>query len=153
MNDNIFDSLTYDFIWETTTNLTLFGENYSVTLGIEDGEEIGITQIQKNSYYSLINNTNNIISEIENSIFQYYKKICDTEPESIDSNVRDTLPNITDVHDMKQLVKPTNLCIPELDEDEEISILFDCIWDFNLGMGIKIVNNKIIHVGVQNDVL
>lgn len=98
-------------------------------------------------------NTNNIIAKIENNIFQYYKRICDFEPEKIDSNVKDTLPVISDIKDMRQLVKPIKLCIPELDNDEEISILFDCKWNFELGLGVKIVNNEVVCVGVQNDVL
>lgn len=153
MNDNIFGEVTYDVMWVANTKFTLFGQEYEVKIGIEDEEEEGITQIQKNSYLSFINSANNVISEMENSIFEYYKRICDFEPERIDSNVKDKLPAINDVKDMKQLVKPIRLCIPELDNDEEISILFDCIWDFELGLGVKIVNSEVVCVGVQNDVL
>lgn len=153
MNDNIFGEVTYDVMWVTNIKFTLFGQKYEIKIGIEDEEEEGITQIQKNSYLSFINNANNVISEMENSIFEYYKRICEFEPEKIDSKVKDKLPSINDVKDMKQLVKPTKLYIPELDEKEEISILFDCIWDFELGLGVKIVNSEVVCVGVQNDVL
>ena len=55
--------------------------------------------------------------------------------------------------DMMNLITPTRLCIPELDDDREIDILFDCVWDFELGMGVQIINEVVTMVGVQNDVL
>ena len=54
---------------------------------------------------------------------------------------------------MEKLITPIKLCIPELDNDREVDILFECTWDFDLGMGIRIVNEKVTKVGVQNDVL
>lgn len=65
------------------------------------------------------------------------------------------VPDVTSYMDVKKLIMPITLCIPYLDDNEnrEIDILFDCSWDFDLGMGICIVNEKVTKIGVQSDVL
>ena len=75
------------------------------------------------------------------------------EPERIDPGALDKLPVVNNCMDMKDLVTPIKICIPELDDEREVDILFDCAWDFDLGMGVRIVNENVTLVGVQNDVL
>lgn len=41
----------------------------------------------------------------------------------------------------------------DMTNDREIDILFEGTWNFDLGMGIRIVNEKVTKVGVQNEVL
>lgn len=153
MKDDVFGELNYDFIWEGQTKISLFEEIYDVNIGIEGEEGKEITELQKESFLHFIKNENDIIKKVESRIFEYYKKIFEFEPERIDYNVVRKLPQIKNQIEMKRLVKPIQVCIPELDENIEISILFDCEWDFDLGMGVKIVNDEVVRIGVQNDVL
>lgn len=153
MIDDVFGELNYDFIWEGQTKISLFEEIYDVNIGIEGEEGKEITELQKESFLHFINNENDIIKKVESVIFEYYKKIFEFEPERMDYDVVRKLPQIKNQIEMKRLVKPIQVCIPELDENIEISILFDCEWDFDLGMGVKIVNDEVVRIGVQNDVL
>ena len=54
---------------------------------------------------------------------------------------------------MSELVKLQQLCIPEIEEDREIILLFTCKWNYEHGLGVKIVNEKIVKVGIQEEVL
>lgn len=50
-------------------------------------------------------------------------------------------------------IKLQQLCIPEIEEDREIILLFTCKWNYEHGLGVKIVNEKIVKVGIQEEVL
>ena len=153
MLDNIFGELEYDFLWEGKTTITMFDKQYEIGLGINGEEEDGIQEIQKESYINFKNKESEIMKNVCDKVYEYYKYICEYEPERIDPGALDKLPVVNNCMDMKDLVTPIKICIPELDDEREIDILFDCVWDFDLGMGVRIVNENVTLVGVQNDVL
>lgn len=153
MEDELFGELSYDYLWEGKTKVKLYGNEYEVGLGINGEEDDRIAQIQKDSYIIYKKNENEITKEIELAIYNYYKEIYKYEREKNDINILNKVPDVTNYLDMKKLITPIKLCIPELDNDREIDILFECTWDFDLGMGIRIVNEKVTKIGVQNDVL
>ena len=153
MLDNIFGELEYDFLWEGKTTITMFDKQYEIGLGINGEEEDGIQEIQKESYINFKNKESEIMNNVCDKVYEYYKYICEYEPERIVPGALDKLPVVSNCMDMKDLVTPIKICIPELDDEREIDILFDCVWDFDLGMGVRIVNENVTLVGVQNDVL
>lgn len=153
MMNKIFGELNYDFIWEGETRINLFNEEYKIKLGIDDEDEVGISSIQEETFVFFKNNEKIIGEKIEEAIYNYYCKICMYEPEKIDANVINDLQEVKDPKEMKNLVKPIQMCIPELEDDREMAILFDCKWDFESGLGVRIVNEEIVKIGTQNDVL
>lgn len=153
MMNEIFGELNYDYIWEGETAIHLFDEEYKIKLGIEDEDEVGISSIQEETFVFFKNNEKIIGKKIEEAIYDYYCKICMYEPEKIDANVIDDLQEVKNSKEMKYLVKPIQMCIPELEDDREMQILFHCKWDFELGLGVRIVNEEIVKIGTQNDVL
>lgn len=153
MTNKIFGELNYDFIWEGETKINLFNEEYKIKLGIDDEDEVGISSIQEETFTYFKNNEKVICEKIEETIYNYYCKICKDEPEKIDADVIGDLQEAKSPIEMKRLVKPIKMCIPELEDDREIEILFDCKWDFESGLGVRIVNEEIVKIGTQNDVL
>ncbi len=153
MKDNVLGELEYDFLWEGKTTITMFDKQYEIGLGINGEEDDGIQQIQIDTYINFKNNETEIINNVCNKIYEYYKHICEFEPEKIDPGVLKKLPMVSNYRDMIEVIVPVRLCIPELDDDREIDILFDCVWDFELGVGVRIVNEVVTKIGIQNDVL
>lgn len=152
MIDSIFGELEYDFLWEGKTTITMFDKQYEIGLGI-NGEEDGIEQMQRDAYIKFKNSESKIVNDVCNKVYEYYKHICEFEPERLDPRVLEKLPMVNNYMDMKDLIVPIQLCIPELDEEREVDILFECAWDFELGVGVRIVNEIVTKIGVQNDVL
>lgn len=153
MMNKIFGELNYNYIWEGETKINLFDEEYKIKLGIEDEDEVGISSIQEETFVFFKNNEKIIGKKIEEAIYDYYCKIRMYEPEKIDANVINDLQEVKNSKAMKYLVKPIHMCIPELEDDREIEILFNCKWDFEAGLGVRIVNEEIVKIGTQNDVL
>ena len=155
MKDELFGELSYDYLWEGKTKIKLYGTEYNLSLNIDGEEDDEIRQIQRESFIYYKKNENDIAKQIEEGIYNYYKSIYKYIRERNDVNILEKVPDVINYLDMKKLIKPITFCIPYLDDDEnrEIDILFECTWDFDLGMGVRIRNEKIIKIGVQNDVL
>lgn len=155
MKDEVFGNLTYDYLWEGIVKIKLYGKEYELNLNIDGEEDEEIRQIQRESFIFYKKNENDIAKQIEEEIYNYYKSIYKYIRERNDINILKKAPDVTNYLEMEKLITPITLCIPYLDDDEnrEIDILFDCTWDFDLGMGIRIVNEKVTKIGVQNDVL
>ena len=155
MKDELFGELSYDYLWEGKTKIKLYGTEYNLSLNIDGEEDDEIRQIQRESFIYYKKNENDIAKQIEEGIYNYYKSIYKYIRERNDVNISEKVPDVINYLDMKKLIKPITFCIPYLDDDEnrEIDILFECTWDFDLGMGVRIRNEKITKIGVQNDVL
>lgn len=155
MKDELFGELSYDYLWEGKIKIRLYETEYELKLNIDGEDDDEIRQIQRESFIFYKKNENNIAKQIEEKIYDYYKSIYKYIRERNDINILKKAPDVTNYFDMKKLITPITLCIPYLDDDEnrEIDILFECAWDFDLGMGVRIVNEKVTKIGVQNDVL
>lgn len=153
MFSKVFGELNYDFIWEGEVSIQLFGKEYFIKLDINDEDEIGITKLQEDSFLAYKDKECELEEKIREAIFQYYTEICTIRREEIDANILDKLPVIRVSADMEKLISPVQFCIPELEENREVILLFDCKWNYNAGMGVKIVNEEVVRVGIQNDVL
>lgn len=155
MKDELFGELSYDYLWEGKAKIKLYETEYELNLNIDGEEDDEIRQIQRESFIFYKKNENDIAKQIEKEIYNYYKSIYKYIRERNDVNILKKAPDVTNYLDMEKLIKPITLCIPYLDDDEnrEIDILFECTWDFDLGMGVRILNEKVAKIGVQNDVL
>lgn len=153
INDEVFGILNYDYLWEGKVKIKLYDIEYEVELGINGEDEEGISQLQRDSFVLYKLNENKIVNEIEKAIYNYYKSICKYEREKNDVNILSKVPDIEECFEMKKIVEHIKVGIPELDDHREIGILFDCTWDYDLGMGVRIINEKVTKIGVQNDVL
>ncbi|HOV27537.1 MAG TPA: hypothetical protein PK566_14425 [Pseudobacteroides sp.] len=153
MQDELFGNLEYDYLWQGKMELFIFNQNNTITLSIEcEDEDEDITDVQRESMIKFEKNKEKITKEIEKEIFNYYQSICSLKREKRVADIDKIAPIIQSVEEVGRLVKPVNFYIKNSDE-RTIAILFDCTWDFDLGVGVEIVNEEVIRVGVQNDVL
>lgn len=62
------------------------------------------------------------------------------------------MPIISGKQDLVRLVKPTTLFVPEplLLDDRVIGLLYDCTWEPELALAVKIVNETVEEVGPQD---
>ncbi|KNY26364.1 DUF6985 domain-containing protein [Pseudobacteroides cellulosolvens] len=153
MQDELFGHLEYDYLWQGKIEFFIFNQNNNITLSIEcEDEDEDITDVQRKSMVEFAKNKERIIKEIETKIFNYYQSICPLKREKRVADIDKIAPIIHNVDEVGSLVKPVNFYIKNSDE-RTIAILFECTWDFDLGVGVEIVNEEVIRVGVQNDVM
>ncbi|HOJ79056.1 MAG TPA: hypothetical protein PL158_13325 [Bacillota bacterium] len=153
MQDELFGYLEYDFLWQGQMELKIYNRSYNVLLSIECDEDEDISELQRQSMVEFLKNEAKIINEVEQAIFQYYQSICSLKREKNVKNIDEIAPIVYRIDEVGKLVKPVNFYIRNTEAERTISILFECTWDFDLGVGVQLVNEKVTNVGVQNDVL
>lgn len=145
MIDKVFGEVNFDVMWETTKEVNLFEEKYKVLFLLQDYDEIGINDCQRDSYkkYKLLeskisNNLYNVISSYINKNLNFFSE---------------TNENIKLINNLKELKKVINPVSYSFLENGDIVIELDFKYDEENGLGVKININDIsnIEIGSLSD--
>lgn len=130
IKDELFGKLEVnDLGWEKSYCITMWNEQYNIILSI-DGED-KISEEQKLSFKEFENRKNEYISLAEEKLFNYYTNNIEEIRSYIEQEEWELkAPNIDNKYDLKRLVKPHEIIIPEDIEGEimTLGIIFDCSW-------------------------
>lgn len=136
--NNIFNEMTYDYGWRKSINLEFGDQIKNVELNfVAYKKEDNITNIQKESCSWIIENFNLIVEASTSIILKYIEKNY--------SSLNITLKNLFDEANPIEII---------FERDEPIiGFVFDCNFDEENGIGIKIKDKKIVDIGPQDIVL
>lgn len=156
MNDDLFGEISYDLYWTGEQKIKFFGKEKTIILSIDGSEEGEFQQAQKDAYRNFVNNMDEIIEKVEDALFDYYQEIYMDYRESFDSEEVDKLvPVIKEKEELAKLMTPTQLIIKRVRKNgiRRVGLLFDCTWEVEHGVGVKIENEEITEVGFQDIIL
>lgn len=151
--DDVFGTLNYELMWKKKEQYTLYNKEYEIVLFIEGEETDLFTDSQRQAYVAFNNKKAILATEIEESIFMFYQSICEEYRAMYEEDADNYAPLICDRGQLKGFVKPQSIVIPRTNDKREINILFKTKWDLEMGIGIRLIDEKIELVGVQSDVL
>jgi hypothetical protein len=149
-NDAVFGELEYDYGWTKNTTIEFCRKSYDIAL-IVDGEEDGIfDKEQYEAYNSLVKNWEQLQQNLLQSILEYYKKERHELGYDIEFNVN--YPLIEKIDKLLEMINLVGITIPYgiCFEGRDIGIIFDCTWDIENGLGIRLIDENIIEVGYQD---
>lgn len=156
INHNLFGHLSYDLYWTREIKVNIFNHEKTVILSIY-GEEDGLfLKSQEDAYTNFILNMDTIMKDAEVKIFEYYQEICMEYREMVGVEDADKIaPIIHDKAEMKDLVTLEEIVINRaiVKNIREVGLLFECTWEEEHGMGVKIENEQITEVEYQDIVL
>ncbi|MCT4509937.1 MAG: DUF2004 domain-containing protein [Tepidibacter sp.] len=150
INDAVFGELEYDYGWTKNTTIEFCRKSYDIAL-IVDGEEDGIfDKEQYEAYNSLVKNWEQLQQNLLQSILEYYKKERHELGYDIEFNVN--YPLIEKIDKLLEMINLVGITIPYgiCFEGRDIGIIFDCTWDIENGLGIRLIDENIIEVGYQD---
>ncbi|MNC42776.1 hypothetical protein D3C75_916030 [compost metagenome] len=150
INDAIFGELEYEYGWIKDTTIDFCGKESEISIMI-DGEEDGeIDEEQYESYTSLMQNWDQLQQGFLQAILDYY--IQKRHELGYDVEVNESYPLIETINQLLEKITLVGITIPFADcfEGRDIGLTFDCIWDIENGLGLRLVNEKIINVGYQD---
>ena len=116
-----------------------------------------ISNDQRKNYEGFISKQDFLTPGILNKIFEFYKiaypdykKGWTTDGNISDKELQETLPKPTTPEDLKKFITPVFVHIQnKIDcKPGTIGIEFDCSWDIENGLGVKIENWKVVEAGV-----
>ncbi|WP_113928095.1 DUF2004 domain-containing protein [Bacillus sp. P14.5] len=150
INDTVFGEIEYDFGWTRVIILDFFGKPTEIDL-IIDGEEDGqFEEDQYLAYQSFIKNWHSLQHEILNSIKSYYLQ--KRKDLGFDTELKKEYPVVDSSKQILNMVSLDAVVVPYADifEDRHIGITFNCTWDTENGLGIRLLNEKVTEVGYQD---
>jgi hypothetical protein len=149
INDSIFGELEYEYGWIKDTTIRFLGKEVQITLMI-DGEEEGMfDENQYTAYQSFIKNWDNLQPSLLQSIVNYYKQ--KQHELGYDSGLNENYPLVETTNQILDMITLDGIVVPYADifEERDIRITFNCTWDIENGLGIRLLNEKVVEVGYQ----
>ncbi|EPU8832603.1 DUF6985 domain-containing protein [Acinetobacter baumannii] len=141
LNDNVFGELyNKELLWLRPYEIEIFHTLYPIELNVYTYEDDGsdITQNQRDTFINFELNKKNILDNVKKEIQKYcYEKFQIAELEGI----------------KKVILKYLKIIHTEVGEDRKLGFIFDSIFDPELSIGVLVINEQVVEVGVQDIVL
>lgn len=150
INDPIFGELVYEYGWAKDTIIRFFGKETEISLMI-DGEEDGeFDEEQYMAYQALMQNWEDLQPSLLQKILDYYKQ--NRHELGYDIRLNENYPLIETSDQILEMISLDGIVVPYADifEGRDIGITFNCTWDIENGLGLRLLNEKIIEVGYQD---
>ncbi|NOU80459.1 DUF2004 domain-containing protein [Paenibacillus sp. LMG 31459] len=153
INDTVFSELEFDYVWGKDTTIEIFGGEVNISL-IVDGDEDGeFSEKQYASYNTLKENWGAFQQSILKPILDYYKP--KRSELGYDVSYNEKYPLIESNDKLLESIMLVGIFVPSARrfEGRYIGLTFDCTWDQENGLGLRLLDEAVIDVGYQDVVI
>lgn len=150
ISDPVFGTLEYDFVWSKDTRINFLGNEVEIALMV-DGEEDGkFDEEQYTAYQSLMRNWEQLQRSFLQPILDYYQQ--KRYELGYDIEFNEYYPLVETTVQLFEMITLDGIVVSygDIYEERDIGILFNCTWDTENGVGIRLLNEKITEVGYQD---
>ncbi|MGR6764691.1 DUF2004 domain-containing protein [Paenibacillus polymyxa] len=149
-SDPIFGELEYNYSWVKDATIHFFGKETEIALMIDGEEDGGFDEAQYAAYQSLMQNWEQLQQSFLQPILDYYQQ--KRYELGYDTELDENYPLVETTDQLLEMVTLDGIVVPYADiyEGRDIGILFDCTWDVENGLGIRLFNEKVTEVGYQD---
>lgn len=149
-SNNIFNNLIYNGAWFGKCNISFLGKNYIVDFQVDGySEKDEILDNQKIAFDVFIKNSKELEIRILDEILLYYNKIKHQYGYDVENN--DDYPYVNDPKELISMIDLVGITLPYPEKNDRcISLIFDCTWDKEHGVGVRLSNEKVVEVGFQD---
>lgn len=150
VRNKVFGELNYDYVWSRDMSVDFFGSKVEISLVINGEEDGEFEEEQYDAYQSLMKKWNDLQEMIINSVLNYYNE--KRNELGYDTENPKSYPLIETREEMLQNITLTGIVIPYSGtyEGRESGLIFDCTWDVENGLGVYLVDEKVMEVGEQD---
>ena len=150
INDSIFGKIEYDYIWFRRSKIKFFNNEVDIMLMIAGDDEGQFEDGQYEAYQALINKWNEIEETFLEPILEYYKQ--KRKELGYDIELNKNYPEIKSTKELLNYITLVGIKVPYADiyGGRSIGISFDCSWDEENGLGLRLNNEEVIDVGYQD---
>ena len=150
INDSIFGKIEYDYIWFRRSNIKFLNNEVDIMLMIAGDDEGQFEDGQYEAYQALINKWDEIQETFLEPILEYYKQRRNELGYDIELNKN--YPEIKSTKELLNYITLVGIKVPYADiyGGRSIGISFDCSWDEENGLGLRLNNEEIIDVGYRD---
>ena len=150
INDAIFGELEYEYGWSRVITLDFFGYTTELDLIIDGEEDEQFDEGQYNAYQSFMGNWNDLQINLLDSILTYYNQ--KRQELGYDVELNENYPIVETTDQILGMISLDGIIIPYADifEARHVGITFNCTWDTENGLGLRLLNEKVTEVGYQD---
>ena len=150
INDPVFGKLEYDYMWSKDTPINFFGNEVEIALMVKGDESGQFDKEQYVAYNSLMQNWERLQQVFLKSILDYYTQERHDLGYNIESNENYPLVETTD--QILEMISLDGIVVPygDIFEGRDIGITFNCTWDVENGLGLRLLNEHVTEVGYQD---
>lgn len=150
INDAVFGELEYDFVWSKDTSINLLGNEVEIALIVKGDEDGKFDEEQYVAYTSLMQNWEQLQQSFLQSILDYYKQ--ERQELGYDIEVNENYPLVETTNEILEMISLDGIVVPYagIFDGRDIGITFNCTWDTENGLGIRLLNEKVTEVGYQD---
>lgn len=150
INDAIFGELEYNYGWVKYTVIEFHGKEAEIALMIKGDEEGKFDEEQYTAYNSLVQNWEQLQQSFLQPILDYYKQ--KRHELGYDIEFNENYPQIEKTNELLEMVSLVGIVVPYagIYEGRDIGITFDCTWDIENGIGLRLLNELVTEVGFQD---
>jgi len=153
MNDSVFGELEYDYVWTKDTTIQFFENENKISLMI-DGDEDGIfDEEQYLAYQALMKNWNDLQQNFLQTLLEYYQQR--RYELGYDIIFNENYPLVETTGHILEMIELDGIVVPygDIREGRDIGVLFNCSWDKENGVGLRLLDEEVIEVGYQDIVI
>lgn len=150
INDGVFGELEYNYGWVRYTNIEFCGKEAEIALMVKGEEDGKFDEEQYIAYKSLMENWGQLQQDFLKAILDYYKQ--ERQELGYDIEVNENYPQIESTNQLLEMITLVGIVVPygDIYEERDIGITFDCTWDIENGLGIRLLNERVTEVGYQD---
>lgn len=150
INDAVFGELEYDFVWSKDTSINFLGNEVEIALLVKGDEDGKFDEEQYVAYTSLMQNWEQLQQSFLQSILDYYKQ--ERQELGYDIEVNENYPLVETTNEILEMISLDGIVVPYagIFDGRDIGITFNCTWDTENGLGIRLLNEKVTEVGYQD---
>ncbi|MGM0805593.1 MAG: DUF6985 domain-containing protein [Bacillota bacterium] len=150
INDEVFGELKYNYGWIRYTSIEYCGNEAEIALMVKGEEDGKFDQEQYIAYKSLVQNWGKLQQSFLQSILDYYKR--ERQELGYDIEGNENYPPIETTNQIAELITLVGIVVPygDIYEERDIGVTFDCTWDTENGLGLRLLNEKVTKVGYQD---
>ncbi|MEI2280535.1 DUF6985 domain-containing protein [Paenibacillus polysaccharolyticus] len=153
INDSVFGELEYDYVWTKDTTIQFFENENKISLMI-DGDEDGIfDEEQYLAYQALMKNWNDLQQNFLQTLLEYYQQR--RYELGYDIIFNENYPLVETTGHILEMIELDGIVVPygDIREGRDIGVLFNCSWDKENGVGLRLLDEEVIEVGYQDIVI
>ncbi|WP_207721048.1 DUF6985 domain-containing protein [Clostridium gasigenes] len=150
INDSIFGQIEYEYIWSRNSKINFLNKEVDIMLIIAGDDDGKFEDGQYEAYQVLINYWNGMQETLLKFILDYYKE--KRKELGYDIEFNEHYPEIKSTKELLNYITLVGIKVPyaNIYGGRSIGISFDCTWDEENGVGLRLNDEQVIEGGYQD---
>lgn len=150
IKDPVFGEIEYTYGWCKDITIDFLGKEVEIALVVDGDVDSKFEEAQYHAYQEFMKNWPQLQHRILQPILDYYQLTRQGLGYNIEFNA--SYPLVETIEQLLGMITLVGLIVSygDIYEERDIGLTFDCTWDEENGLGIRLLNEKVMEVGYQD---